>query len=75
MITVRYSCRGCGLENVPCDVPEREQGSDVCAWAETILGQALADDHIRRSPDCMSRACDVMIPITGAQYLGGPAVQ
>ena len=76
MITIRYSCHDCGLEKVPCEVPERVDGSDVVDWVTRTMADAIAHDHRRRSPECMAqRVHEVLIPTTGAQYVGGPAVQ
>ena len=76
MITVRYSCHDCGLEDVPCDVPERADPTDIANWVQFVLADALYNDHRLRSPDChVSAISEVKIPITGAKYLGGPAVQ
>lgn len=75
MITIRYSCHLCGLEKIHCDVPQREPGSNVIDWMK-LVGVKLSDDHARRSPQCHpEKLSDVLIPITGADYIGGPAVQ
>lgn len=75
MITIRYSCHLCRLEKVHCDVPERQEGADISDWMK-IVGAHLSDDHARRSPNCHPDSLsDVLIPVSGAQYIGGPAVQ
>lgn len=72
-IEVLYSCRVCGLMRVPVQVPARGE-EDVVAWVEKVLTPALVADHKRRSflcrPDTLS---DVMIPVTGADKVGGAA--
>jgi len=76
MIIVHYSCHDCGLEKVPCEVPEREKSADVGDWVFRILTESLAHDHRRRSPVCMAqRVHEVLIPTAGVEYIGGPAVQ
>lgn len=73
-ITVLYSCRDCDLERVPCMVPARGE-EPVLAWMDATI-RVLAGDHARRSPACTARKLsDVMIPMTGADRIGGPAVQ
>jgi len=75
MIDIRYSCHLCGLEKVHCDVPEREEGTDVVAWVK-MASARLSEDYARRSPDCHPESLsDVLIPVSGAKYIGGPAVQ
>lgn len=73
-ITVLYSCNGCGLKRAEVSAPIRQPDQDLMKWMDT-LGICLAQDHAKRSPDCTAHSCsDVMIPINGAQYVGGPAV-
>ena len=73
-ITVTYSCRECGLDNVSCPVPVRES-EDVLAWT-TALGALLSRDHDRRSPHCHPKTlATVCIPIDGAEKIGGPVIQ
>lgn len=75
-IIVKYSCVLCGLHKVNCEVPARVEGQDVLDWTRNTLGQALTNDHRRRSPQCnATSASDVMIPISGADMIGGPARQ
>lgn len=74
-ITVLYSCSCCGAYKRPVQVQARTT-EDVAVWVEQIMGQAIADDHVRNSPHCRSRKMDqVFIPMTGANKVGGPAVQ
>jgi hypothetical protein len=75
-VTIRclYSCDGCGLSRVSCDVPARSE-EDVLAWMEQTI-RVLSRDHARRSPTCHPRSLqEVMIPIEGAEKVGGPSVQ
>lgn len=75
-IVVRYSCHACGIEKAEVVVRCRDADEDVVHWVEQVMGRALAADHRRRSPSCSSGfAQDVMIPIDGAEFIGGPAVQ
>lgn len=76
MIQVLYSCAACGLQRVPVDVPARVETEDVLHWVEQTLGMAMKADHTRRSPACRAAGVqDVMIPMTGAEKIGGPVVQ
>ncbi len=71
-ITVLYSCAGCGLTKTDLRVPARTE-EDVVAWIEGLRPR-IAEDHHKRSPHCGSELCDLMIPITGADHVGGAPV-
>jgi len=73
-ITVLYSCHGCGLSKVTCEVPARTT-EEIVNWVQNVMGPALRVDHDSRSPNCTSNLADVMIPISGADKIGGPAIQ
>jgi hypothetical protein len=74
MITVRYSCSLCGLLRVPCRVPARGE-ENVVLWMEGVVLR-LSDDHARRSPHCHpDKLTEVMIPMSGAEKVGGAPVQ
>jgi len=62
-ITVRYSCRDCGLIDV--QVPVAVRGAeDVGQWMDGVLLPALANDHRTRSPRCSPRTlANVKIPM------------
>lgn len=72
-IGVKYSCPTCGLEKARVQVPTRG-AEDVVTWMKATT-QHIADDHHARSPACPGRTCDVMIPIAGAEKVGGPPIQ
>lgn len=74
-ITLKYSCDRCGLKDVEVSVPAR-QNEDVVAWLEGVVGHFVHADHQRRSPGCRATSVqNLMIPTTGAQKVGGPAIQ
>ena len=74
-IRVLYSCEGCGLKEVGVDVPARLGDEDVVAWMERTIRLA-GNDHRRRSLGCHPKSLqDLKIPITGADRVGGPAIQ
>lgn len=74
MIECKYSCAGCGLYRVTCSVPARTT-EDVKVWLEQIAARAVSEDHAQRSPFCASRVMsEFMIPTTGADRIGGPAI-
>ncbi len=74
-ITVKYSCYQCGLRDAELSVPARED-EDVVVWMERMVGQNIKTDHARRSPHCRATSVqNLMIPITGAQKIGGPTAQ
>ena len=72
-IRVFYSCALCGLIKVGLDVPAREV-EDVRVWMDsTIL--LLSQDHNRLSPHCHpTTLTNLLIPMTGVDRIGGPAV-
>lgn len=70
-IICKYSCHLCGLKSVEVDVPARTT-EDILDWMR-MLGERLSADHRARSPRCRTASlADVMIPITGANKVGGP---
>jgi hypothetical protein len=74
MITVMYSCAGCGVHRVSVAVPARGD-EPVVDWMEKTLMVTLGFDHSARSPFCESRSMsELMIPMTGAECIGGPAL-
>lgn len=74
-ITLKYSCYQCGLTAVEVDVPARGE-EDVVSWMDKVVAYEIKSDHNRRSPSCMATSVrDLMIPITGADKIGGPTVQ
>lgn len=62
-IQCKYSCKGCGLVKVIVTVEARREGEDVGAWLRRAVDTGIVRDHLRRSPLCMSRACDLMVPL------------
>lgn len=73
-ITIKYSCDACGLRDTELSVPGRE-GEDIMEWMEKTVGQHIRKDHYVKSPSCDAESVqNLMIPITGAQKVGGPAI-
>lgn len=62
MITIMYSCKGCGLKDAPVEVEERGEDEDIVHWVES-LGQPIANNHALVSSDCRARTCDIKIPV------------
>lgn len=72
VITVKYSCPLCGLDKVECVVPGREETQDVRDWVGATIRE-VSRDHQAHSPACHpKRLHDLMIPVNGADYIGGP---
>jgi hypothetical protein len=75
-LVIRYSCHVCGLEKVEASVRYRASEEDLIAWMKEVVTPALCADHDARSPHCHPDGLsDVLIPIDGAEWIGGPAVQ
>lgn len=60
---VTYKCR-CMAEEDTIFVRDRRDDEDVVHWVEHVVGQALAEDHRRRSPACRSSKTEyIKIPV------------
>ena len=69
MITIMFSCAGCGLVKHKLQVPARET-EDIFEWMEKVK-RWLGDEHERVSPQCQSPCCDLMIPMPDdAEFIG-----
>jgi hypothetical protein len=68
---VRYSCNGCGLHDRAVNVPTRGAAETLIAWMDQV-GEFVGADHRAVSPTCPSHTCDLKIPMTGADFVGGP---
>ena len=74
-ITVRYSCTLCGVRDRTLAVPAREEAENVVVWMERTIGLVGADHH-KQQPGCIARQLhDLKIPMDGAEWIGGPAIQ
>lgn len=74
-ISILYSCHQCGLNDVAVAVRLREPHEDVLRWMD-LVGLELSRDHDMKSPGCrITSLSEVKIPVTGAEYIGGPAIQ
>lgn len=75
-ITVKYSCKGCGLHRVEVEAPCRPDPMDVVIWVQNVVGAYVQTDHKQRSPHCQSQEMsDLMIPIENRDYVGAPVKQ
>lgn len=72
-IIVFYSCALCGLRRVPVTVPARA-AEDVLDWMAVTV-RRVSDDHHTRSPHCRpATLTDLLIPASGTDRIGGPAI-
>lgn len=70
-----YSCEGCGIERAEVEVPIRTT-QDVAEWMERVVIYIVSGHHAAHSPECTAQTMrDVMIPITGADKIGGSSLQ
>ena len=70
-IQCRYSCSDCGLKDVVVTVAARAPGEDILHWMERVCLLAIAQDHSRRSPACLSTKMDELkIPIREGVQIG-----
>jgi hypothetical protein len=75
-IICKYTCHLCGLYRIPVHVPARDAGQHVGQWMKTVAIPALCEDHAKRSPLCHPKTlAEMMIPVAGADYIGGPVKQ
>lgn len=73
-LSILYSCPLCRLRDATVEVRLRRPDEDVVAWMKEVVEPGLVRDHRSRSPSCTApSARDVKIPLTGRQYIGGPA--
>lgn len=73
-ITCFYTCKQCGLNEIPVEVPARDE-EDVVVWVKASA-EIMGADHEKRNPTCPSRKIDLKIPVPpGAEKIGGPTVQ
>lgn len=70
-ITVRYSCPNCGIKGRDVQMAARGD-EDVITWMEHTCIPTVSRDHAATSPLCTATSLsDLMIPITGAEKVGG----
>lgn len=72
-ITVRFTCRGCGLEKHPVVVRERAADEDIKHYVEEVVQAAVGFEHARVAPGCVSEHCDLLIPFNAGRV--GAAVR
>lgn len=65
MITVLFSCKECGLKDVPVEVRARESPEeDVILYVEKVIGKAVMEKHTRMSLLCDATTIqDLKVPI------------
>lgn len=74
-ITVLYSCEGCGTKDRGVAVTCRAQHEDVRVWMDQTVVRTLAKDHRARHPTCQATVMqEIKVPMSGRQWVGGPAV-
>lgn len=73
MITVLYSCAGCGIKERALQVPARVgfTADDVVPWMQTVA-QCVSDDHRTVSPKCKATSMtELKIPMPSeAEFIG-----
>jgi hypothetical protein len=75
-ITCKYSCALCGLKRVAVEIPMRASDETAVHWMEQLVIPNLVADHEQRSPACHPETLsELLIPMAGADYIGGPPVQ
>lgn len=74
MVTVKYSCVLCGLQNQSVQIPARPETTDVREWMK-MMETLLASDHVQRSPGCQPKTLqNIMIPFPAGGWVGGPPI-
>jgi hypothetical protein len=71
-LTIRYSCKQCGLHDVEVSVPAREfKAYDVRDWMRDVV-HCIADSHRTLRPWCLAKeVTEVKIPL-GGDWIGHP---
>jgi hypothetical protein len=69
MITVRFTCKKCGLKKREVQVPARDTQT-LNEWME-IVKHCVADDHRTAEPKCHNLKVDLWIDEPeGSEFLG-----
>lgn len=65
MITVKFSCEACGLENVEVGVPPRNSPNiDIVRYVERTIGKRVGAKHAELSPHCRAtKMSKLFIPL------------
>jgi hypothetical protein len=67
VISVRFSCDGCGLKDEIVQVPARKSEENVVAWMHASVATAYTFHHSVVSPHCTSKnMSNLKIPIDTA---------
>ena len=74
MITVKYSCAKCGIEDRDVIVPDRQPGQDVVVYMQQVVAACIQEDHLREFPNCTATSItNLKIPIKqGSRGIGIP---
>lgn len=73
-IPVMYSCRLCFTVDRTVHVPARPSEMDVRDWMEQTI-RVIGVDHALHAPQCITTSLqDLKIPITDAEWIGGPPI-
>jgi hypothetical protein len=70
VVEVFYTCKGCGLVDVPVTVAHRKEGEDVVDWMHHVQIRVYVD-HAAKMSLCTSLV-DVKIPVEDDKGLGMP---
>jgi hypothetical protein len=73
-VKVRYSCWLCGVRQREVLVPARGE-EDAGAWLKGTCMPRVRADHANVSTSCPAESVDVIIPMAGADKVGGVAKQ
>lgn len=75
-IVIMYSCVLCAVRDQSLSVPARmDPNSLVKEWVESTVTRVHAD-HLLRHPNCIAKELtDLKVPMDGASWVGGPAIQ
>lgn len=66
MVTVAFSCDGCGLKNTKVKVLPCKKEEDVVWWVQHIVMASISLHHSFVSPNCTSKEVkNIVIPVGG----------
>lgn len=75
LIGVKYTCGLCTVVDATVQVPARPSEMDLEKWMANLTAIIQAD-HQRRTPGCPARKLkQVAIPVSNAEWIGGPPIQ
>lgn len=72
MIEIKYICGFCSMDEIKLSVRDRGPDEDILHYMETVITQALSDDHSIRAPHCRTQSFKQVMIKLGGPRIGDP---